>query len=84
MLTLRCGDQEEKNITQSTKNVFIWLYSVLYVVIVCLLPDLKKIKYLQISHKFMTDYDYQKMFSIYMILFQQLLLKRIWFCVFAF
>ncbi len=42
VLALRCGDQEEKNLTQLITNVFIWLYSVLYVLIASPLPDSKK------------------------------------------
>jgi hypothetical protein len=35
MLTLRRGDKEEKNLTQSFTDVFMWLYSVLYILIAC-------------------------------------------------
>jgi hypothetical protein len=40
MLTLRCGDQEEIILTKSITDVFIWIYSALYVVIACPLPEL--------------------------------------------
>jgi hypothetical protein len=41
MLTLRCRYQEEKNLTKLIADIFTWLYSVLYVVIACPLPDSK-------------------------------------------
>jgi hypothetical protein len=43
MLTLLRGDQGDKSITQLITDVFIWPYSVLYIVIACPLPDQKKI-----------------------------------------